>query len=1031
MLAAMAQAAEKPVSALPRPSGAVRILLLDDDADLAGELRDQLAQPAWGELSFECVATLADALPRLEHGGFDVVVAGLDVSDPQGLDSLDRLVQAGACPVIVVADRESEPLREQAIAHGAYDLVGRSRSDRAGLERLLRLAAMQTRTEHSLRGSESRFRSLIDLSSDYYWEQDEQHRFSRIEGRKLGLLVSTSLGKARWESGLQLLDGTWDDHRALLAAHRPFDNLVMWRRLPDGKLRYISVSGEPMFDRDGRFTGYRGVGADISAQKREEQLLKLEHGVSLRLADASSAAAGLKATIRSICETEGWLGGRYWHGDDEAGVLRFREAWGAPGSEMEKYNEQSREVTFRAGTGFVGRVWQSGEALWIPDVTKDERALRKDAAPSLHRRGVFVFPVVAGTKTIGVLAFNCQDAREPEERLLQTVRVIGSHVGQFLQRQQAEQDLRVHLRYQETLARFGETALGRREPAELVGDAVQTVLEALRADVVAYVERGQDAGELNVRGLAGAADGSPRAALVRADGDTLDRVLEHGEFVAIHDASAVLPFEWARTLHAAALAPVHGDNRVLGALCVLSAAQDTFGIGETKFLVTAASVLSAGLRRLDSEGQLVRLAKFDSLTDLPNRALFSDRFSQMVVQARRHEKPLGVLFIDLDHFKQVNDTFGHAGGDELLKETARRLQSVVRAGDTVARISGDEFAVILGDLARPDDAALVAQKMIDCLSAPLQICGQEVFVTASIGIAAFPADGDDAEDLLGAADAAMYRAKQAGRNAYEFFTTELTQRTRARAQLGHELRRALEREEFALVYQPKIDLRSGLPCAAEALLRWHRPDGRIVSPVEFIPVLEETGLIVPVGEWVLRRACADLKAWQAPVPLAVNLSPRQFRQRDLDARILAIIEACGVEARLVELELTESQLMHDPNHAIRVVRALDEAGVCIAIDDFGTGYSSLSHLTRFAVSALKIDRSFVADVLDDAAAAAIVRTIIDMGHTLGFTVIAEGVETEGQAALLRGLGCDQAQGFLFARPMPLEELKAMVARVGR
>jgi EAL domain-containing protein (putative c-di-GMP-specific phosphodiesterase class I) len=273
----------------------------------------------------------------------------------------------------------------------------------------------------------------------------------------------------------------------------------------------------------------------------------------------------------------------------------------------------------------------------------------------------------------------------------------------------------------------------------------------------------------------------------------------------------------------------------------------------------------------------------------------------------------------------------------------------------------------------------------------------------------------------------MYRAKQAGRNAYEFFTTELTQRTRARAQLGHELRRALEREEFALVYQPKIDLRSGLPCAAEALLRWHRPDGRIVSPVEFIPVLEETGLIVPVGEWVLRRACADLRVWRAPVPLAVNLSARQFRQRDLDTRILAIIEACGVEARLVELELTESQLMHDPNHAIRVVRALDEAGVRIAIDDFGTGYSSLSHLTRFAVSALKIDRSFVADVLEDAAAAAIVRTIVDMGHTLGFTVIAEGVETEGQAALLRGLGCDQAQGYLFARPMPLDELKAMVA----
>ncbi len=1008
----------------PRQGQAVRILHLEDDAAFAGRVRDDLAQQAWAELMLERVDTLIEALARLAQGSFDLVIAELNVADSKGLATLDRLVQAGDRLVIVLSS-EDEALRQEAIGRGAYDFLGKQCVEPTELARLLRLASMQSSTLHSLRNSEARFRSLTDLSSDYYWEQDEQHRFSRIEGRDIARIISSSLGKARWETGLQLLDGSWDDHRALLDTHQRFSDLVMWRRLPDGKLRYISVNGEPRFDRDGRFIGYRGASTDITTQKREEQLLKLEHSVTLRLAEADSAAAGLKAVIRYICETEGWLGGRYWHGDDEAGVLRFREAWGTPGSEIERYNEQSRNVTFRAGAGFVGRVWASGEALWIPDVTQDARLLRKDAAPSLHRRGVFVFPVVSEAKTIGVLAFNCQDARQPEERLLQTVRVIGSHVGQFLQRKQAEHDLRVHLRYQETLARFGETALGRREPGELVDDAVQTVFEALRADVVAYVERGPGEAELSVRGLAGA-DQRSKGAIARAESDTLSPLLERGEFVATADASSVLPFEWARALHAAALAPVHGENRVQGALCALSTAHGRFGLGETKFLITAASVLSAGLRRIESEGQLLRLVKFDLLTGLPNRALFSDRFSQMVVQARRHDKPLGVLFIDLDHFKQVNDTFGHAGGDELLKEAARRLQSVVRAGDTVARISGDEFAVILGDLARADDAALVAQKMIDCLAAPVQIRGQEVFVSASIGIAAFPANGDDAEDLLGAADAAMYRAKQAGRNAYEFFTTELTQRTRARAQLGSELRRALEREEFALVYQPKVDLRNGRTCAAEALLRWHRPDGRIVSPVEFIPVLEETGLIVPVGEWVLRRACADLKAWPDPVPLAVNLSARQFRQHDLDVRILAIIQACGVAAQLLELELTESQLMHDPSHAIRVVSALNDAGGRIAIDDFGTGYSSLSHLTRFAASALKIDRSFVADVLEDDAAAAIVRTIIDMGHTLGFTVIGEGVETEGQADLLRGLGCDQAQGFLFGRPMPLGEMKAMI-----
>jgi predicted signal transduction protein with EAL and GGDEF domain len=360
-----------------------------------------------------------------------------------------------------------------------------------------------------------------------------------------------------------------------------------------------------------------------------------------------------------------------------------------------------------------------------------------------------------------------------------------------------------------------------------------------------------------------------------------------------------------------------------------------------------------------------------------------------------------------------------------------RLQASVRPGDTVARISGDEFAVVLADLARPEDASLVAQKIIDRLAASVAIHGQEVFVTGSIGIALFPGDGADAETLIGAADAAMYRAKQSGRNAYQFFTAEINQRSRARAQLGSELRRAVEHEEFFVVYQPKVSLADRRPSGAEALLRWKHPERGTVSPVEFIPVLEETGLIVPVGEWVLRRACEDLKAWQAagldPGPVSVNLSARQFRLPDLDARLKAIVAAAGVAPSLVELEITESQLVQDPDHAIRMMRSLCDAGMRIAIDDFGTGYSSLSYLTRFPVGSLKIDRSFVRDVIDDATDATIVRTIIEMAHTLGFTVVAEGIETEAQAQYLREHRCEEGQGYLFARPMPAAELAALLA----
>jgi diguanylate cyclase (GGDEF)-like protein len=585
--------------------------------------------------------------------------------------------------------------------------------------------------------------------------------------------------------------------------------------------------------------------------------------------------------------------------------------------------------------------------------------------------------------------------------------------------------LRANARYQTKIARFGEHALAKREADELITEAVRHVLEGLGGGAVAYLERGAGEREVVVRrveGLAGAPDDVVGA---YPPGDTIAAAFEAGQA-----AAGELPLPWARG-RVAALAPVLGEQGARGALCALPDRGGALGVEESRFLAAAASVLSAGLKRIESEARLAFLAQFDPLTGLPNRALLFDRFGQMIVQAKRHNSQLGVLFVDLDEFKLVNDSLGHAAGDELLGEIARRLQGSIRGGDTVARIAGDEFAVVLGDLARPEDAGLVAQKILDRLAAPVTVAGHELFITASIGAAVFPADGDNAEALLGAADAAMYRAKQAGRNAFQFFTPEINQRTRARALLGAELRRALERDEFRLVYQPKFELRSDRLSGAEALLRWQHPSRGMVSPAEFIPVLEESGLIVQVGEWVLRRACRDVKAWceaGLPVlPVAVNLSARQFRQQDLSTRIRALVLASAVDPELIELEITESHLMQDPDHAIRSMRALTEAGIRIAIDDFGTGYSSLAYLTRFPLSALKIDRSFVAGVLHKAGDATIVRTIVEMAHTLGFAVIAEGVENEGQKAFLRSLGCEQAQGYLLARPMPGEDVARLLS----
>ena len=448
------------------------------------------------------------------------------------------------------------------------------------------------------------------------------------------------------------------------------------------------------------------------------------------------------------------------------------------------------------------------------------------------------------------------------------------------------------------------------------------------------------------------------------------------------------------------------------------------------FLDTMESLLTAGLQRIESESKLSFLTQFDPLTGLANRSVLTEQLSQAMVHARRRGTPLAVLSVDIDDFNLVNETRGHAGGDELLRSIAKRLAGVVRSGDLVARVSGDQFVVVLAELAHAADAAPVAQTILLRLSQAFEVKGRETFVTASVGIAAAPGDGDSAEALISAAAAAMYRAKQSSRNGFQFFTTELTRGTRARAELALELRRALERDEFRLFYQPKIDLRSNAVCGAEALLRWEHPMRGVLAPSVFVPVLEETGLIEPVGEWVIGQACQDLRAWRGAgcnlLPVAVNLSARQFRQQHLDRHIRSRVSAAGIDPALLEIEITESQLMEDPDHAARVLTALRDNGIRAAIDDFGTGYSSLAYLTRLPVAALKIDRSFVADVLSDAADAAIVRTIIEMAHTLDFTVVAEGVETQAQKRFLRHFGCEQGQGFLFARPMSAADFKALL-----
>lgn len=435
--------------------------------------------------------------------------------------------------------------------------------------------------------------------------------------------------------------------------------------------------------------------------------------------------------------------------------------------------------------------------------------------------------------------------------------------------------------------------------------------------------------------------------------------------------------------------------------------------------------------RKAAEQRIEYLAYHDALTGLPNRLLVQDRFVQAMAQADRHQTRIALVYLDLDNFKTINDTLGHAAGDELLREVARRLRESVRDSDTISRQGGDEFLLMLGELSDTEVVAAVVLKIMDRLQEPVRIGTQELSVSASIGVAIGPEDGRDFETLRKKADMAMYRSKEAGRNAYHFFDPTMDAEAGEHLLMRNGLRRALERDEFLLHYQPQYDLASGQLTGVEALIRWQHPELGLVAPARFIGVAEESGLIVAMGDWVLQQACQQAMRWRRaglpPLTLAVNLSAIQFKRGQVEQSVRRALEASGLPPHLLELELTESILIQNMESVLSSVRALKEVGVKLAIDDFGTGYSSLAYLKRFDIDRLKIDRTFVRDLATDPDDAAIVRAIIQMANSLNLRTIAEGVETEDMLTQLRAFGCDEVQGFLFARPMPATDMARFIS----
>jgi diguanylate cyclase (GGDEF)-like protein/PAS domain S-box-containing protein len=587
---------------------------------------------------------------------------------------------------------------------------------------------MRARTaERVLRASAARFRSLTQLSADWYWEQDAEFRLtfmSSYVGDKSGLDASAYLGRKRWEQpALNLTEADWERHRAQLERHEPFRDFEIQRAASDGHSVWMSLSGEPVFDDRGRFKGYRGVGRDLTTQKRSEQLLRLEHRVTRSLAEAISPPDALREALRWICETEGWDCAEFWKVDEAAGVLRRLVHWVMPGApEAERFVERSRDLAFGPGVGLVGSVWQSGEPLWIADARQDPRVVRKELSDETGLRAALLFPVRSGPRAVAVLSFTCRSIRTPDERLLQALNVITAQMGQFLQRAQAEEsqresELRFRSLVQMSSDFFWET------------DAQDRFTEMVHGP--SYVDTVAGAGEIG-----------------------------WGELRGMFQARQPFrDFEFGRPWS-------DGSIRYFSVS------------GEPRFAAEGAFLGFRGVGRDITEIALAReriasLAYSDPLTGLANRTSLSPALEQAVERARRRGAKLAGVFMDLDGFKQINDAHGHDIGDGLLVDVARRLRTVLRASDFVARLGGDEFFVVIEEVHDVPAVDGIARKLLSELLEPYELAGgKRAQITASLGVSVFPDDAGDAQTLMKHADMAMYAAKEAGKNSYRFYPVE-------------------------------------------------------------------------------------------------------------------------------------------------------------------------------------------------------------------------------------------------------------------
>ena len=733
--------------------------------------------------------------------------------------------------------------------------------------------------------------------------------------------------------------------------------------------------------------------------------LAAQYAATHALAECSTLSEAAIKLIAAICEAFDWQIGVFWEVDEQAKLLRCKDIWKDTPDQFTDFESINRMLTLAPGVALSGYAWLHGKPVWSVDITTDCHPLRLHAAEvGLHR--ALSFPIKIGSQVIGVFEFFGRKAYEPDEDLFALLADVSIKIGQSVQRRQIE-----------------EALLKQTEIAE----SLKLILDSM-GDAVIVADENQNFLVFN--------PAAERMFSVSSANLSDDKHPQCGFYSSNFDTSSVidkLPIQRA----------IKGDDidnleifmhhhKDLDSIWVMITGRP---------LKDKNGVLKGGVivcrditKRKQVEEKLLHNTFHDGLTGLPNRAFLTERLRYAISQEKRRDNYLfAVLFLDLDRFKVINDSLGHVVGDQLLIAFSQRIMACLRAEDTFARLGGDEFVILLENIKDSSHATKIAERIQDELRLPFSLSEQEVFIGVSIGITMSTTNCDQPENILRNADIAMYEAKALGKACHQVFDERMHIRAMALLQLETDLRRAVEGGEFQIHYQPIVALQTGRLAGLEALIRWYHPQRKLVSPAEFIPVAEETGLIIPIGWWVLREACRQMRVWHVQFPLSppltisVNISGKQFSQPGLIEQIEQILQETGLDAHSLKLEITESVLVENPESATIMLLQLQALGIRLSIDDFGTGYSSLSYLSRFPIDTLKIDRSFIDGMDIDAEKIEIVRTILALACNLGMDVVAEGVETKKQLHQLNVLNCDFGQGYFFSKPLDSETTEALIA----